>query len=914
MKTLMSFLALFERQVQVRPDDTAVVFEGASKSYTQLNGLANRVAKRLLDGGIGRGDVVALLRPRDICMLVSILAIFKCGASYVPIEPNLPPRRILSILQQCRCRGTLTSPDCRGALQEIGPTAIVGVVEEWIEAGPLWINPNIRCDVDDLAYVIFTSGSTGQPKGAMVSQFGMCNHLLAKVDVLNLDHLDVVAQTASQSFDISVWQFLAPLVVGARTVIIGAQDVMAVSQLVDRLTAERATILEAVPSQISVLIDHMDANPKTEQMSDLRWMISTGEALPASLARRWFHARPHVPLLNAYGPTECSDDITHHVLRTAPPQSASAIPIGREIRNCQIHVLDEQMAPVPPGEKGQLCVSGTVVGLGYINDPARTAEAFVPDPLSDREGGRLYKTGDLGRRLSDGTIEFLGRLDNQVKIRGHRIELGEIERTLDQHPSIRQSACIIYRQSSGRDLLVAFLSSTEGTVQRDADEGQWERYRAHLMSFLPAYMIPNRFVSLEVFPLTPNGKVDRKALLSVVKLLDNNDVAPAYVRLESTPLTVNGKLDREALPAPGADAYAHTVQGHKEPTGEIETALVILWEQLLSTAPIGVTDDFFALGGNSMLAVQFLAQIEQMSGRTLPLTTLFEASTIEQLGDVIRRDGPDLPGPTVIPIQPRGSKPALFCVSQPNVNALGYVFLARYLGTDLPVYGLQGSLPENRFDNVQFEVMATKYIEAMRTVQPNGPYLLIGYCHGGLIAFEMARQLERLGQSVAMLALLDVWAEENTRNPFLFYTHRWIQRLIRLTKMNHAEQVVLLSRKVSRLSGLLTRGPSPAPTTAAIEHTGESVASIYFPSRRYRPPSCESPITAFRVAKQLPYRVRDRQMGWGKRTRGGVEVIDIPGEHDTILSEPHVRVLAARMAVCINTVLETHPESPPRLP
>lgn len=897
----MSFLALFERQVQVRPDDTAVVFEGASKSYAQLNGLANRVAERLLDSGIGRGDVVALLRPRDISMLVSILAIFKCGASYVPIEPNLPPRRILSILQQCRCRGTLTSPDCRGALQEIGPTTIVGIVEEWIEAGPLRINPNVRCDADDLAYVIFTSGSTGQPKGAMVSQFGMCNHLLAKVDVLNLDHLDVVAQTASQSFDISVWQFLAPLVVGARTVIIGAQDVIAVSQLVDRLTAERATILEAVPSQISGLLDHLDANPKTEQMPDLRWMISTGEALPASLARRWFHTRPHVPLLNAYGPTECSDDITHYLLMTAPPQSASVIPIGREIRNCQIHVLDDQMAPVPPGEKGQLCVSGTVVGLGYINDPARTAEAFVPDPFSDREGARLYKTGDLGRRLSDGTIEFLGRLDNQVKILGHRIELGEIERTLDQHPSIRQSACIVYRHSSGRDLLVAFLSSTDRTVQRNGDQSQWERYRAHLALSLPAYMIPNRFVSLEDFPLTPNGKVDRKALLSLAESLDNHDVAPRYVRLESTPLTVNRKP--EALPAPGTDADAHALRRHKEPTGEIETALVTLWEQLLSTAPIGVTDDFFALGGNSMLAVQLLAQIEQMSGRTLPLTTLFQASTIEQLADVIRRDEANLRGPTVIPIQPRGSKPPLFCVSHPNVNALGYVFLARYLGTDRPSYGLQGSLPENRFDNLHFEAMATRYIEAMRTVQPNGPYLLTGYCHGGLIAFEMARQLERLGQSVAMLALLDVWPEENTRNPFLFHTHRWIRRL---REMNRAEQVRLLRRKASRLVGLSTRGAS-APTNAGIEHTGESLASIYFPGRRYRPPTCESPITAFRVAKHLPYRIRDRQMGWGKRTRGGVEVIDIPGEHDTILNEPHVRVLAERMAVCINRVLETHP-------
>ncbi len=446
---------------------------------------------------------------------------------------------------------------------------------------------------EDAAYVIFTSGSTGTPKGAVVEQRGMLNHLHAKIADLDLTAGDTVAQTASQCFDISVWQFLAPLLVGGCVQVYRDEVAHDPPRLLAAIAQDRVTILETVPSLLRAMLETQPANSNgLPDLPALRWLIPTGEALTPELCRLWLQFYPTIPLMNAYGPTECSDDVTHHPIAAPPPAHAIRVPIGRPIANLRIHVLDARLEPAPIGVAGELYVGGAGVGRGYLNDAGRTAESFVPDPFGDTPGGRMYRTGDLGRYLPDGTIEFLGRVDQQVKIRGFRIEAGEIEMVLRRHPGVTHALVLAREDTPGDPRLVAYLVADP---QPDTAE-----LAGFLKQRLPAYMVPAAFVLLEALPLTPNGKVDRRAL-----------PAPAYSRA--------GRAD---VP--------------RTPRDEVERRLVAIWQRVLDVQPIGVDDDFFELGGHSILAVRLMAQIEQAFGRRLPLATLFERTTIEQLAQLLR--------------------------------------------------------------------------------------------------------------------------------------------------------------------------------------------------------------------------------------------------------------------------------------
>jgi amino acid adenylation domain-containing protein len=564
-------------------------------TYRELALRSNRLAAALASRAAGE-RIVAVLADRSCAFLVAMLAIWKAGGAYLPLDTRDPAARLARVLQEARPTLLLASSAYLGLALEAWRELAPGTVGELLvleELGRAERQPADRPGVhrsESLAYVIYTSGSTGAPKGAMVEHGGMLNHLRAKVRDLGLTERDVVAQTAPQTFDISVWQFLAPLLVGGRVRIV-ADDLAydAASLLADAETGG-VTVLETVPSLLRRMLD-LSGRPGA---GALRWLISTGEALPPELCRRWLTLYPRVALLNGYGPTECSDDVTHFA-PDQPPTGTASVPIGRPIANTQLYVLGRGMQPLPIGLAGELYVGGAGVGRGYLGRPDLTAERFVPDPFGSRPGARLYRTGDLARWRSDGQLEFLGRLDHQVKVRGVRIELGEVEATLNDCPDLRACAVTARPGRVGDAELVAYV------VPRSPPGPRPGELRRYLAERLPTAMVPTWFVALDQLPLTRSGKVDR------------------------------ARLPAPTGPAVGAEP------GSTPPRTPLERALASIWSEVLGSGPLGVEADFFELGGSSLLIAQVLARIRAELGVELSWQAVFDAPTIAELGAIVLR-------------------------------------------------------------------------------------------------------------------------------------------------------------------------------------------------------------------------------------------------------------------------------------
>ena len=597
-----SFQELFEKQVERTPNAVAVKDEQQELTYRELNEQANRLAHQLVEIGVGPESLVALLAERGIPLLTAILAIFKAGGAYLPLDPLHPESRLIYILQHSDSRLLLAQKSGSVVLAETVTTRCqeIGVRVEYLEelgtTGHSTQNLVPRNNPRSLAYVIYTSGSTGAPKGVMIEQRGMINHLYAKIHALDLQEDDCIAQTASQCFDISVWQHLAALLLGGRVQIYPdtvAHDPVALLQQVNE---HEVSILEIVPSFLRVLLEiYQDTQDTTESrptLDALRWLIPTGEALPAQLCRKWLELYPEIPLLNAYGPTECSDDVAHYVIAEPPPETLASVPIGSPVDNTQLYVLDTQMKLAPIGIAGELYVGGVGVGRGYLKDAERTAAAFVHNPFSNEE--RLYRTGDGARYLADGTLEFLGRLDYQVKIRGFRIELAEIEAIFNRHPTVLDSVVIVHDDANGNQRLIAYCVLHNGQKIEAEDLLQFAK------TFLPDYMVPAYLLLLEAFPLTANGKLDRKA-----------------------------------LPLPDQSSETHG-SSYVRPRTALEQSLVEIWTDVLGVEHIGIQDDFFTLGGHSLLTVRLLAIIQKKLGQRLPLATIFQYRTIEQLAEILQ--------------------------------------------------------------------------------------------------------------------------------------------------------------------------------------------------------------------------------------------------------------------------------------
>jgi len=570
---------LIEAQARMRPDAVAVTCGEESITYGELQRRATSLARSLVQRGVRRDSIVAVLMPRGIDFITALLGISKAGGAFLPLDARHAQSRTQQIIEDSGAMLVLTSIVHHEVARELP-----------------------RVDETVLAYVMYTSGSTGKPKGVMVEHRGMLNHMLAKLSDLEIGVDGVLAQNGPPTFDIVVWQCLAPLAVGGRVVVFPDDVAEDPSRLLEEVERRGVTVLQLVPSMLRAILDE-----EPRELTTLRWIVPTGEALPTTLCRRWLDRYPAIPLLNTYGSTECSDDQCHYVIRRldAADDAVAIASIGTPIHNMTAHVLDANLAPVPDGVAGDLYIGGVGVGRGYIDDPERTAAAFVADPFSPEPGARLYRTRDLARRRADGNLDFLGRVDAMIKVRGFRIEPGEIEAALMQHPSVSAAAVIAREHPSRERVLVAYVVSRVSTEPaRDESTGELRRF---LADRLPQYMVPSTVVFLDSLPLTPNGKLDQRRL-----------PLPQWEMTEAVDFVA--------------------------PRTPAEEQIASIWADVLGIERVGVTQDFFAAGGDSIKSIQIVARCKRAGFEVRP-TDLFQHSTIAALAAFAERNTPRIAEP-----------------------------------------------------------------------------------------------------------------------------------------------------------------------------------------------------------------------------------------------------------------------------
>ncbi|GAA4547382.1 non-ribosomal peptide synthetase [Amycolatopsis samaneae] len=694
---------LFEQQARVRPDAVAAVHGTRRWTYRQLNTRANRLARALVARGLRREGVVAVVTERGLDWLAAVLAIFKAGGVYLPIEPHFPADRIAKTLSRAECRLALTEPGSSDTLDEaLG--SLPGV--RCLDVDAAYTEEHAATDLgvevtpDQLAYIYFTSGSTGEPKGAMLEHAGLLNHLYAKIDDLGIAEGQVVAQTAPQCFDISLWQLVSALLVGGRTLVIGQETILDVRRFVDTVAEGRVNVLQLVPSYLEVVLSYVEQHP--HPLPDLRCVSVTGEALKKELTERWFAAKPGIKLMNAYGLTETSDDTNHEVM-TGPPER-DRVPLGPAVNNVHVYVVDERLDLVPLGAPGEIVFSGVCVGRGYVNDPDRTRAAFTTDP--HRPGNRLYRSGDHGRWLPEGKLEFLGRRDTQVKIRGFRIEIGEIENTLLRVPGVRDGAVVVTERPDRSKHLVAFYAASHPL--------ETETLRTRLGASLPEYMVPAAFQWQDSLPLNANGKIDKKRLTA---------------------------LAAELHAADGADGDRHA------PGTPAERRLADAWAGVLGVRADQVDrrDHFFERGGSSLSAVKLAIALD----RTVSLKDITRHPVLADLAALLDA-GPQAPGGTPQPLLHPLLEPAepawgtLVCFPYAGGNAVNFRPMATALaGAGLAVHAVELPGHDPAADTEPLAPLADVVDQVVAEITGLGPgrVLLWGHSSGAAFALETARRL-----------------------------------------------------------------------------------------------------------------------------------------------------------------------------
>jgi amino acid adenylation domain-containing protein len=697
---------LFEQRVRLHPDAVAAVHGDRQWTYQELNARANQLGRALLARGLRREGVVAVVTERNLDWMAAVLAVFKAGGVYLPVEPHFPADRIAGMLSRAECGLVLTEPGSTDSLDQALdslPGAHKLLIGTAYDEGHADDDLGIAVTPDQLAYIYFTSGSTGEPKGAMCEHAGMLNHLFAKIDDLEIGEGQVVAQTAPQCFDISLWQLVSALLVGGRTLLIEQEVILDVQRFVDRIARGRVAVLQIVPSYLEVVLTYLEQHPR--ELPGLRCVSVTGEALKKELTQRWFAAEPGIKLVNAYGLTETSDDTNHEVMDRVPERAR--VPLGPAVNNVHIYVVDEHLSPVPLGAPGEIVFSGVCVGRGYVNDPDRTKQAFMPDP--HREGSRLYRSGDHGRWLPEGKLEFLGRRDTQIKIRGFRIEIGEIENTLLRVPGVRDGAVVVAERPDGSKHLVAFYTGARSLPVEDL--------RDRLGASLAPYMVPSAFHWRARLPLTANGKTDKRALVALA-----------------------GEL---------AVVEDH-VEGHRAPDTPTERRLAAAWAQVLGIpqAQIDRRDHFFDRGGTSLSAVKLAITLD----RAVSLKDVTRHPVLADLAALVDGRSDRRSGLLQSLSEPEGAPAAaLVCFPYAGGNAVNFQPMAKELrGSGIAVYAVELPGHDVAAESEPFAPMADVVAQVVAEITERGlpRVLLWGHSSGAAFAVETARQLEERGVDV----------------------------------------------------------------------------------------------------------------------------------------------------------------------
>jgi amino acid adenylation domain-containing protein len=840
-KTLHQLIA---EQARAAPERLALRFKEQELTYSELDRRANQFANYLGHQGVRLGDVVGIAVERSPALVVALLALMKCGAAYVPLDPAYPAERLEFMLTDAGAKLLLAS-----APAALATAAPVLAMEEAFKQARTYSDqePAALPDSQQVLYVLYTSGSTGKPKGVEITHRNAINFLCSMQQAPGITAEDRLLAITTISFDIAGLELYLPLVSGATVVLADAYAAKDGQELLRLITAEKITIMQATPSSWRLMLDAGWQQPLPLKV------LSGGEALPLELAGRLL-ARSEA-VWNLYGPTETT--IWSSVKQLCPTDTE--VSIGQPIANTQFYILDEHGRPAAPGTPGELCIAGDGVGRGYLNRPALTAEKFEANPFANAPGALLYHTGDLGRLLPTGEVQCLGRLDQQMKIRGYRIEPAEIEHALEALGEVRQAVVSTYERQPGDERLVAYVVLA-GLAPAPLDRARTTYWQQALLGQLPAYMVPTDFVVLSALPLTLNGKLDRKAL-------------PAPIGPEAT-----------KAPVP------------RRPRTDLENLVAATWQDCLGVAQVELSDDFFQLGGHSLIAVQVMARLAQQTGQRLPLATLFEHPTVEKLAAVLQQGSPTTAWGSLVPIKPEGTKTPLYIVHGAGFNVLIFNALSKQVAADQPVYGLQAKgLDGIEEPSESVEEMAAHYVAAITAANPNGPYALAGYSFGGIVAFEMARQLRAAGKQIKFLGMFDTYAERSDHeDPWLrkilkrslFRMKRLMYNLV--VFKNNPRGAVRLKMQSLRRATVERLAYSPAEQYERINGHPHRLGLVHaLAHRKFRLQPQDIAVHVFRSKERLYYLEDFTYLGWSEFALAGVKTYDMPGNHFQLFAPPH---------------------------
>lgn len=889
----LSFADLFDAQVAKSPNAIAVICGEQELTYQELNERANRLAGYLISLGVQPDALVGVCITRSLDMVVAILGVIKAGGAYLPLDPAYPVDRLYFILDDASARIVITQSALIGLFQNRGITAIcLDVDEQEIFLRFPATKPETTVTAENLVYVIYTSGSTGKPKGVMIRHSSLVNFIDVACSALDVNPEDIYLQSATIAYALSVRQLMVPLVVGATIVVASSNETGDPLELFNLIKRRNITLMDMVPSFWRSCMQRLSELPTDEQTTlldnSLRRIVSIGEALMPDLPRDWADRfGQQVNLVNIFGQTETTGVVATYPIPHDIQAGSGIVPIGRSASHTKLYILDPNLQPVPDGDVGELCVSNPCLAKGYLNRPALTAEKFIPNPFNDGFSERLYRTGDLARCRPDGNIEFLGRSDQQIKIRGQRLEIGEVEATLGRHPSVRDCVVIVRGDNPDEKFLAAYVVISPGSRLTPV------KLKVFIRKSLPEYMVPAVFVFLDALPLNPNGKINRLALPDP-KDLGANEQA----------------LRGDIVP----------------PRNHIEKTIAHIWQDFIKLDRVGIHDNFFDLGGDSLMAVRILTRIERDLGVRLPLTSLFRSATIAQLAELVsRREDEGRSWSPLVPIQTNGNKPPFFGIHPVGGGALFWRDIVKWMPDDQPFYAIQSQGVDGVHPALhRVEDMASLYLAEIRKVQPHGPYFLGGYSLGGEIAFEMAQQLSRQGEKVDLLVLFD------TRNPL---------RAIRPVRIEGDKVIPVVEIRVPesgykvlkiKVGGHFRRIRQLNPVRGIIYigklmmfHAKHAIISSFvklyrllhkrLPDnllfqylrithavaiRNYVPSLYSGKITLFHASESQKTNPIDSPMGWSPLAGGGLEVHYFETPH-TMIKPEHAEVIARKLNECI---------------
>ena len=834
---------LFALQAEILPNAIAIEFNNKQLTYNELEKTINQMANYLWSQGLRSGQIVAVSLDRSPELIASLFAVLQCGASYVPIDTMYPDARLDLMIEDADATfyiGQNSKKTTSDKVIFLSITDILSVIENQPTESLSFKTPT-----ESPAYTIYTSGSTGKPKGVQVAHCNVINLVYSMAEAPGINQTDKIFALTTISFDAMVMEIYLPLLFGACVVIVDEDTRLDGQLLLEKAVTDKITVIWGTPSIWQILLDSGWKKPL-----NIKILIG-GESVPMALAHKLLSRCNE--LWNIYGPTEttvCSF-LTQITINDDP------ITIGKPIANTTVYLLDTNKNPVNQGEIGEIVIAGDGVSLGYLNRPDLTNDRFIPNPFESESNGKMYLSGDLGKLLPNGQVQCLGRIDHQVKVRGYRIEIGEIEHSLMSIDGIKTAVVL-----AEKDILIAFIS-LDGQVTNEHDSIQL--WRKELTSQLPVYMIPNVFYILEKIPTTANDKIDRKALLEY-------------------------------------KSNAESKQKYTAPRSDEEKLVATIWKECLNMENIDIFSNFFEMGGHSIKAVKIMYEIKKHTGKRIPISKLFEHTTIEKFAKLLETSE-ELFSDCLVPLQPKGNKTPIFMVHGGGLDVLCFVNMSKHFDEDQPFYGLQGVGPKG-FDDwyESVEDMAAHYIEAIEKINPNGPYALAGFCVGGIVAFEMSRQLKAKGKDVSMLALLDSYADSS-----YYYKTQKQKKLVKYYAKTR-RRLIYLMEMLTSWKGFMKRFNSKKEylqkkhfdqniqlteqEILAHEQFTKAVDLIMGILNKYHLKPQKLKVDLIRSKDHPEYGLAPIHLGWKKAALMGVNIHNIPGDNFDIRESPHDKNLA----------------------